>query len=280
MPYGLPTDVLVSFPQIAESRRSTNDPLCQFRMCSQLAVKALCAAGIIDCAGYPYFAGMLHSGSLNSRDVGVARSVKQGAIHDETVLLMRNLSRSCLCRIALIATGLGLSGYVGQAPAQDTGKASLSTRNSVEFLAVKIRAAQMQPELSRFDQELETFAAQLKDRSDLSPTAKASAISQIEQARAVLRSHAETLRRAAANLTDWTTAGQEIDALAEMLNMQGDQTLRAVTDEIARQDGNADQLVMAATTYRAAVTQLVEAARKAREHSQVVGGSRGGGDKR
>ena len=207
---------------------------------------------------------------------------KPGPIHDEMALLMRILSRygSGLCHIALIATGLGLSGYVGQAPAQDTGKASLSTRINVEFLAVKIRAAQMQPELSRLDQELETLAARLKDRSDLSATARASAISQVEQARAVLSSHAETLRRAAANLTDWTTAGQEIDALAEMLNMQGDKILRVVTDEIARQDGNADQLVTAAATYRAAVTQLVEAARKAREHSQVVGGSRGGGDKR
>ena len=188
--------------------------------------------------------------------------------------------RSSLCRIALIAAGLGLSGYVGQATAQDTGKASLSTRINVEFLAVKIRAAQIQPELSRLDQELEAYAAQLKDRSDLSPTAKASAISQIEQARAVLRSHAETLRKAAANLTDWTTAGQEIDALAEILNMQGDQILRAVNDEIARQDGDADQLVATAVTYRTAITQLVEAARKARGHSQVVGGSRGGGDKR
>lgn len=198
------------------------------------------------------------------------------------VLLMRNLSRyrSSLCAIALIATGLGLSGYVGQAPAQDTGKASLSTRINVEFLAVKIRAAQMQPELSRLDQELETLAARLKDRSDLSPTEKASAISQVKRARAVLRNHAETLRRAAANLTDWTTAGQEIDSLAEILNVQGDQILRVVTGEIARQDGNADQLVRAAATYRTAVTQLVEAARKAREHSQVVGGSRGGGDKR
>ena len=198
------------------------------------------------------------------------------------VLLMRNLSRcpSSLCRIALIAIGFGISGYVGQASAQDTAKAGLSTRNNVEFLAVKIRAAQMQPELSRLDQELETFAARLMDRSDLSPTAKASAISQVERARAVLHSYAETLRRAAANLTDWTTAGQEIDALAEMLNMRGEQTLRAVTDEIARRDGNADQLVMAATAYRAAVTQLVEAARKAREHSQVVGGSRGGSEKR
>jgi hypothetical protein len=171
-------------------------------------------------------------------------------------LLMRNLSRygSSLCCIALIATGLGLSGYVGQAPAQDTGKASLSTRTNVEFLEMKIRAAQMQPELSRLDQELETLAARLKDRSDLSATARASAISQVEQARAVLSSHAETLRRAAANLTDWTTAGQEIDALAEMLNMQGDKILRAVTDEIARQDGNADQLVAAAATYGTAVT--------------------------
>ena len=121
---------------------------------------------------------------------------------------------------------------------------------------MKFRAAQIQPELSRFDQELETLAARLKDRSDLSPTARASATSQVEQARAVLRSHAETLRSAAANLTDWTTAGQEIDALAEMLNMQGDQIVRVVTDEIARQDGNADQLVTAAATYRTAVTQL------------------------
>jgi hypothetical protein len=187
---------------------------------------------------------------------------------------------SSLCRIALIAAGLGLSGYVGQATAQDTGKASLSTRINVEFLTVKLRAAQMQPELSRLDQELEAYAARLKDRSDLSPTAKASAISQIEQARAVLRSHAETLRKAAANLTDWTTAGQEIDALAEILNMQGDQILRAVNDEIARQDGDADQLVAIAVTYRTAITQLVEATRKARGHSQVVGGSRGVGDKR
>jgi hypothetical protein len=203
---------------------------------------------------------------------------KPVAIRDEMVLLMQNLSlyRSTLCGIALITTGLGISGYVGQAPAQETGKASLSTRINVEFLAVKFRAAQIQPELSRLDQELETLAVRIKDRSDLSPTARASATSQVEQARAVLRSHAETLRSAAANLTDWTTAGQEIDALAEMLNMQGDQIVRVVTDEIARQDGNADQLVTAAATYQTAVTQLVEAARKAREHSQVVGG----GDKR
>ena len=63
------------------------------------------------------------------------------------VLLMRNLSRyrSSLCRIALIASGLGLSGYVGQAPAQDTGKASLSTRNNVEFLAVRFAQHRCSP---------------------------------------------------------------------------------------------------------------------------------------
>jgi hypothetical protein len=64
------------------------------------------------------------------------------------------------------------------------------------------------------------------------------------------------------------------------LNMQGDQILRAVNDEIARQDGDADQLVATAITYRTAITQLVEAARKARGHNQNVGGSQGSGDKR
>jgi hypothetical protein len=194
----------------------------------------------------------------------------------------RNLKRylSTCCGIAFLAAALWLSGYVGQAPAEDKGKASLSKRMNSEFLAVKIRAARMQPELLRLDQELETFAARLKDRADLSPTAKASTISRVEAARAVLRSHAETLRRAAANLTDWTNAAQEIEALAEMLNVEGDQIVIVVTDEIARQGGNADQLAAAFAAYRTAVTQLVESARKAREDSQVVTGSRGGGDKR
>ena len=134
--------------------------------------------------------------------------------------------------------------------------------------------------MPRLDQALETLAAQLKDRVDLSPEAKEAATGRIEQARAVLRSHGETLRRAAANLTDWTSAGQEIDALAEMLNVDGDQIVRVVADETARKGGNADQLVAAHAAYRTAVTELVEAARKAREHGQVAGGSRGGGDKR
>ena len=198
------------------------------------------------------------------------------------VPLVRNLSRylGSLCGIACLAAGLGLSGYVGRAPAQGTGDASLSARINAEFLAVKMRAAQIQPELPRLDQELETLAAQLKGRADLSPAAKEAAIARVEQARAVLRSHAETLRRAAANLTDWTSAGQEIDALAEMLNTEGDQIVRVVVDETARQGGNADQLAAAHAAYRTAVTELVEAARKAREHGQVAGGSPGGGDKR
>jgi hypothetical protein len=189
----------------------------------------------------------------------------------------RNLKRylSTCCGIAFLAAALWLSAYVGQAPAEDKGKAMNS-----EFLAAKIRAARMQPELLRLDQELETFAARLKDRADLSPTAKASTISRVEAARAVLRSHAETLRRAAANLTDWTNAAQEIEALAEMLNVEGDQIVVVVTDEIARQGGNADQLAAAFAAYRTAVTQLVESARKAREDGQVDTGSRGGGDKR
>jgi prophage DNA circulation protein len=198
------------------------------------------------------------------------------------VQLVRNLSRYLwtLCGIACLAAGLGLSGYVGRASAQATGEASLLARINPEFLAVKMRAAQMQPEVPRLDQALETLAAQLKDRPDLSLGAKEAAIARVEQARAVLRSHAETLRRAAANLTDWTSAGQEIDALAEMLNVEGDQIVRVVTDETARQGANADQLAAAHAAYRTAVTELVEAARKAREHGQVAGGSPGGGDKR
>jgi hypothetical protein len=205
------------------------------------------------------------------------------------VPLVRNLSRylGSLCGIACLAAGLGLSGYIGRALAQATGDASLPARINAEFLAVKMRAAQMQPELQRLDQELEALAAQLKGRADLSPAAKASAIARVEQARAVMRSHGETLRRAAAHLTDWTSAGQEIDALAEMLNVEGDQVVRVVADETARQGGNADQLAAAHTAYRTAVTQLVDAARKAREEArvareqrQVTGGSRGGGDKR
>ena len=92
------------------------------------------------------------------------------------VPLVRNLSRylSTLCGIAFLAAGLSLSGYFGRAPAQATGEASLSARINPEFLAVKMRAAQIQPELSRLDQALETLAVQLKDRPDLSPAAKAS----------------------------------------------------------------------------------------------------------
>jgi hypothetical protein len=198
------------------------------------------------------------------------------------VPLVRNLSRylSTLCGIAFLAAGLSLSGYLGRAPAQATGEASLSARINPEFLAVKMRAAQMQPELPRLDQALETLAVQLKDRPDLSPAAKASTIVRVEQARAVLRSQGETLRRAAANLTDWTSVGQEIDALAEMLNVEGDQIVSVVADETARQGGNAGQLAAAHAAYRTAVTELVEAARKAREHGQVAGGGRGGSDKR
>ena len=66
--------------------------------------------------------------------------------------------------------------------------------------------------------------------------------------------------------------------MAEMLNVEGDQIVSVVADETARQGGNAGQLAAAHAAYRTAVTELVEAARKAREHGQVLGG--GSGDKR
>jgi ABC-type transporter Mla subunit MlaD len=152
-------------------------------------------------------------------------------------------------------------------------------------------AAQVQQELPRLDQALETLAAHLKERADLSADAKAAALARVEQARAVLRSHGETLQRAAAyfgTATDWTNAGQDIDALAELLNVEGDKVVSVVAEETARQGGNADQLAAAHAAYRKAMAELVDAARRAREaariareQGQVAGESRGGkGDKR
>ena len=57
----------------------------------------------------------------------------------------------------------------------------------------------------------------------------------------------------------------EIDNLADLLNMEGDQVVNVVNDATTRQAGNADQLAAAHAAYRKAVTELVDAARKARE---------------
>ncbi len=130
---------------------------------------------------------------------------------------VRNLSRhlGSICCVACLA--LSLSGVVGRAQAQATGEASLSARINAEFQEVKATVAEVQKQAPRLDQALETFAAHLKARADFSADEKAAALARIEQARAVLRGHGETLRRAAARFdgaTGGTDTGQDIDALA------------------------------------------------------------------
>ena len=136
---------------------------------------------------------------------------------------------------------LGATGFVGRTSAQAAGEAGLSARINAEFQAVKARTAQVQLELPRLDQALEALAAQLKDRAHLSADAKAAALARVERARAVLRSHGETLRRANTAIGS-TDAGRELDNLADLLNMEGDQVVNVVNDSTTRQAGNADQL--------------------------------------
>ena len=194
---------------------------------------------------------------------------------------VRNLSRhlGSICCVACLA--LSLSGVVGrvqaqvqaqaQAQAQAAGEASLSARINAEFQEVKASVAEMQKQAPRLDQALETFAAHLKTRTDLSADEKAAALARVEQARAVLRSHGETLRHAAARFngaTGGTDTRQDIDALAELLNVEGDKLVSAVTDQTARKTGDLDQLAAAHAAYRKAVTALVDAARKMQEDSK------------
>lgn len=184
---------------------------------------------------------------------------------------VRNLSRhlGSICCVACLA--LSLSGVVGRAQAQATGEASLSARINAEFQEVKATVAEVQKQAPRLDQALEAFAAHLKARADLSADEKAAALARIEQARAVLRGHGETLRRAAARFdgaTGGTDTGQDIDALAQLLNVEGDKLVSAATDQIARRTGDLDQLAAAHAAYRRAVTALVDAARKVQEDSK------------
>jgi hypothetical protein len=173
------------------------------------------------------------------------------------------------CCMACLGAGLGATGFVGWTHAQTAGEAGLSARIDAEFQAVKARTAQVQQELPRLDQALEALAAQLKDRADLSAEAKAAALARVERARAVLRSHSETLQRANTT-TGSTDAGRELDNLADLLNMEGDQVVNVVNDSTTRQAGNADQLATAHAAYRKAVTELVDAARKAREAARIT----------
>jgi hypothetical protein len=172
------------------------------------------------------------------------------------------------CCMACLGAGLGATGFVGWTHAQTAGEAG-SARIDAEFQAVKARTAQVQQELPRLDQALEALAAQLKDRADLSAEAKVAALARVERARAVLRSHSETLQRANTT-TGSTDAGRELDNLADLLNMEGDQVVNVVNDSTTRQAGNADQLAAAHAAYRKAVTELVDAARKTREAARIT----------
>lgn len=201
-----------------------------------------------------------------------------------TLPAMRVLGRSLaftLC-MAWLGAGLDAIGFVGRTHAQAAGEAGLAARIDAEFQAVKARTAQVQQELPRLDQALDAIAAQLKERADLSVEAKAAALARVERARAVLRSHSETLQRANA-ATDSTDAGRELDNLADLLNIEGDLVVNVFNDSTTRQAGNADQLAAAHAAYRKAVAELVDAARKARiarTQSPAGGASRSGkGDK-
>jgi len=103
-----------------------------------------------------------------------------------------------ICGIVWLATAPGFPTSIGWAQAQNESAApnDLAARIDAEFEAVKERAVHVRLELPRLGQALETFAAHLKDRADLSPADKAAALARIEQARAVLRSHDATLRSA------------------------------------------------------------------------------------
>jgi hypothetical protein len=197
-----------------------------------------------------------------------------------------------ICGIVWLAAAPRFPTSIGWAQGQNQPAApnDLAARINAEFEAVKERAAHVRLELPRLDQALETFATHLKDRADLSPADKAAALARIELARAVVRSHDATLRSATAHLNaakDSTAAGPVIDALAQLLDVEGDKIVSVVRDEIARGSGDADQLAAAHAAYRKAVAELVEAARKAREaaratreQGQPAGESRGGkGDK-
>ena len=179
--------------------------------------------------------------------------------------------------IACLGAALGFSASTGWAQAQTQPPASdsLAAQINAEFQAVKERAVVVRLELPRLDQALETFAMHLKDRADLSPADKAAALARVDQARAVLRGHDATLRRAAANLSaakDSAAAGSDIDALADLLNVEGDKIVSVVRDETVRGSSDADQLVAAHEAYRRAVAELVEAARKAREAARAAPG--------
>jgi hypothetical protein len=180
---------------------------------------------------------------------------------------VRNQSRYFGLTICAACLALGLSGFAGRERVRAAGEGSLSARIDAEFSGVKATSAEVQQQAPRLDQALEAFAANLEARADLSADEKAAALARVEQARTVLRTHGETLKRAATGLGGAAAAAaadarREIDALAQLLTVEGDHLVSVVADQAARKTGDSDQLAAAHAAYRKAVKALVDAARK------------------
>mgnify|MGYP001001430965 CR=1 FL=1 len=183
---------------------------------------------------------------------------------------VRNLSRYFGVTICAACLALGLSGFAGGAQVRAAGDDGLAARIDAEFSEVKASAAEVQQQAPRLDQALEAFAAHLEARADLPADEKAAALVRVEQARALLRTHGETVQRAATGLGGApANAGQEIDALAQLLTVEGDRLVGVVADQAARKTGDSDQLAAAHAAYRKAVTALVDAARKVQGNSKT-----------
>lgn len=183
---------------------------------------------------------------------------------------VRNLSRYFGVTICAASLALGLSGFVGGAQVRAAGEDGLAARIDAEFSEVKASAAEVQQQAPRLDQVLEAFAAHLEARADLPADEKAASLARVEQARALLRTHGETVQRAATGLGGApANAGQEIDALAQLLTVEGDRLVGVVADQAARKTGDSDQLAAAHAAYRKAVTALVDAARKVQGNSKT-----------
>ena len=183
---------------------------------------------------------------------------------------VRNLSRYFGVTICAACLALGLSAFAGGAQVRAAGEDGLAARIDAELSEVKASAAEEQQQAPRLDQALEAFAAHLEARADLPADEKAAALVRVEQARALLRTHGETVQRAATGLGGApANAGQEIDALAQLLTVEGDRLVGVVADQAARKTGDSDQLAAAHAAYRKAVTALVDAARKVQVNSKT-----------
>lgn len=185
---------------------------------------------------------------------------------------VRNLSRYFGVTICAACLALGLSAFAGGAQVRAAGDDGLAARIDAEFSEVKASAAEVQQQAPRLDQALEAFAAHLEARADLPADEKAAALVRVEQARALLRTHGETVQRAATGLGGAPVVaneGREIDALAQLLTVEGDRLVGVVADQAARKTGDSDQLAAAHAAYRKAVTALVDAARKVQVNSKT-----------